>query len=134
MTRTPRFLSTSSIQRASSAEHARIALSLPGRQQPLAHLDRLGQVDREPADAAVVDAPELRLESLAECDDRPVGMLREEALDLAVERERAQRLPLRQARLCGAEALAEREVDRVEQLDGLGSCSTASLRRASLAR
>ena len=84
-----------------------------------AHPDGLRQLDGQPSDAAVVDAPELRLEPLAERDHGAVGMRFEEPLDLEVEAPHAQRLPLRLTACADTEVLLERIVDRVDQLDRL---------------
>jgi hypothetical protein len=65
-----------------------------GGQQPVSQLGHLRHLDRQPPDAVVVDAPELRLEALAERDDLPAGMAGEEAPHLVVEAAHAQRLPL----------------------------------------
>jgi hypothetical protein len=61
VTSTPRSASTASIQRASSAEHA-IRRRRRRGQQLAGDRRGLGQLDPEPLDPAVVDAPELRLE------------------------------------------------------------------------
>jgi hypothetical protein len=87
------------------------------REKPPPQSDHLRKVDRDPADLPVVDAPELRLQPLAECGNCPGGMRAEELPDCRVERTRAQRLPLREG-LTGAEALPEREVDPLHELDG----------------
>jgi hypothetical protein len=87
------------------------------RQQRAGDLDHLGQLDREPLDAAVVDAPELRLEALPQRHHRRAGVARGEARDRLVEAQRAQSLALREQRVRRPEPLGEREVDPVDQLD-----------------
>src|SRR5690606_5280685 len=78
--------------------------------------DDLGEIDGEPSNPSVVDAPELRLETFAERDDLALGTVGEEASDLLVETPGAQRLPLAEAAL--PETL-ERVVDGVDELDRL---------------
>ena len=73
------------------------------------------QVDGEPADTTVVDPPELRLQALAERDDRPARVPREELTNGTVEAAGAKRLPLREP-AARAESLAEREVDPAHEL------------------
>ena len=60
-------------QAAVSSAEAAIALRSP-RQDAPAQRDRLRQVDRDPAHAAVVDAPVLGLQPFAERDDGRVGL------------------------------------------------------------
>jgi hypothetical protein len=79
--------------------------------------DDLRQLDGEPAPAAVVDAPERGLQALAERDDRALGVAGVIAPDLVVEAAHAQRLPLPEA-AARAEALLERIVDALHELDG----------------
>jgi hypothetical protein len=117
VTSTPEEASTSASHAGSRAEHP-IARRRGSRQEPLPELDDLGQVDRQPADTAVVDAPELRLEPLSQRDDGGVRPAREIVRDRAVEAERAQRLPLGE-RLARAEPLLERKVDLPQKLDCL---------------
>ena len=71
---------------------------------------------------------------LDEIGRRYVGALAEEAHDLAVEAGAAQRLPLGRAGARRSEPLLEREVDRRSSSTAFGSRSTASGRRASVAR
>ena len=99
-------------RRARDQAHARIA-----GEQLAAKRDRLRQVDADPPRPALVDAPELRLEPLAERHHRPVRVAAQEPAHLAVEAGRPQRLPLGQRRRRGAEARLEGEVDRVDELD-----------------
>src|SRR6185312_2073157 len=80
------------------------------------HLRRLRKVDRDPLDPPVVDPPELRLEALAEGDDGAARMPAEERPDPLVEGPRPQTLPLGPAAAL-AEALRERVVDAVDELD-----------------
>ena len=114
MMKTPCDASTSSIQRKSSAEHARSG----GGRCPAANARRarsFRQIDGQPADAAVVDAPEAGLEPFAERHNRAVRMLAHESAHLVVEPERAERV--RFARR--SEMAFEGIVDRVADLDRL---------------
>ena len=63
------------------------------REEALAERDHLGEVHAQPADAAVVDARELRLEPFAERDDRPVAVRAREPDDRLVDAAGAKRLP-----------------------------------------
>jgi hypothetical protein len=90
-----------------------------GRQQLVPEVDHLREVDGHPAHAAVVDPPELRLEALAERDDRRACVLGQKAPHRLVEASRAKRLPLGKA-LAVAEALCEGKVDALDELDREG--------------
>ena len=117
--RTPREASTSSIQASSSAERASIRTRSRLREQ-LARARRVspGSSTRQPVDAAVVDAPELRLEALAQRDHGAVGVRGRGSAATSSSKVRA-RSACHWATRGGAEALLEREVDPLEQLDGL---------------
>jgi hypothetical protein len=114
VTRTPWDTSTSSIQPSSSAEQATVLCRVG--QQSLAQRDRLGQVDAQPANTAVVDPPELGLETLAESDDRAVRVGAEKAQDGVVEAAGPERLRLTEA---APEPLLEGVVDQIDELDRL---------------
>ncbi len=90
------------------------------REQLAAQRDRLGEVDADPPHGALVDAPELGLEALAQGDHRPARVVGQEAAHLAVEARRPQGLPLGQRRCRRSEPALEREVDRADELDGPG--------------
>ena len=85
------------------------------RQPARAEGNRLRQVDGQPADTAVVDAPESGLEPFAERDDGAVRMLTHEPTHLVVEPERPERVRFARP----AEMPFEGIVDRVADLDRL---------------
>ncbi len=113
---TPRVASTSAIQASSRAEDAIVRCRGPSgsrRRRTSTVSVRSTPIHRT---RPVVDAPGLGLEALAERDDGAVRAPLQEAPDLAVERQDAERLPL--GRPARAEALGERVVDAVDEVDG----------------
>ena len=121
----PREGSTSSIQAVVERRSRRACAGVRARGSSSARTaSDLGQVDGEPAGAPVVHPPELGLEPLAERDHRAVRVRRRGSG--APRRRRCARAGPATAPPRRPEALLEREVDPLEQLDRLGSSSTVS--------
>jgi hypothetical protein len=107
------------------------AEAVRARQQRSARGCPLVEVDRDPPHAAVVHAPELRLQTFAECHHGAVRVGGQELLYLLVKAPGPQRLGLSEQRMGGAEPLLKPRSEAVGELDadrvGEHGVATASL-------